>query len=508
MDTPVDALLAALADQRAGRAPEAERSYHAILAAQPGQPDASLHLGLLLLRAARGPEAVRHLRVAAAARPDARVRLRLAEALLASGDPAQALQAADAAASLDPEIAEAWFLRGTALNALGRWPEAEQALRAAIRRAPDHAEAHLNLGNALADLDRLDEALVFLRRAASLAPDLVEAHASLGFALTAAHDFSGAIAACERAVALRPASARAHSNLGVAAMLSGDWPRGWRESDTPGARVPVRPGVPDPPGPRWGGEALAGRTLLVRADQGLGDAIQFARYLPLAARGGRLVLACDRRLMPLLSAAPGVAHACDADDEPPPYDVWISQMSLPGLFGATPNNVPAADGFLEPRWAPAQNRKPRVGIVWAGNPLHSNDRRRSLPREKLAALAEAPVEWVSLQVGARSGEAADLGAADLSAGLPDFLATARVVEELDQVVSVDSAVAHLAGALGCPVWILLPHAPCWRWTGDGDRTPWYSAARLFRQREPGGWADVVRRVTEALRSGARETRIG
>jgi tetratricopeptide (TPR) repeat protein len=508
MDTPVDALLAALADQRAGRAPDAERSYHAILAAQPGQPDASLHLGLLLLRQGRAPEAVPHLRVAAAARPDARIRLRLTEALLASGDPAQALQAADAAASFAPEVAEAWFLRGTALNALGRWAEAEQALRAAIDRARDHAEAHLNLGNALADLDRLDEAIVCLRRAATLAPELAEAHASLGFALTAAHDYPGAIAACERAVALRPDSARAHSNLGVAAMLSGDWPRGWAESDTPGARVPVRPGAPDPPGPRWGGEPLAGRTLLVRADQGLGDAIQFARYLPMAARGGRVVLACDRRLIPLLAAAPGVAHACDADAEPPRHDLWISQMSLPGLFGATSDNVPSPDGFLEPRWDPAPGRRPRVGIVWAGNPLHNNDRRRSLPRKELAALADAPVEWVSLQVGARSGEAADLGAPDLSAGLTDFMATAAVVRKLDLVVSVDSAVAHLAGALGCPVWIMLPHAPCWRWAGNGERTPWYSTARLFRQREPGGWADAVRRVCEALHAGAREPRIG
>lgn len=503
MDAPVNALSDALVHARAGRLPEAEAAYAAILAADPDQPDACLHLGLLLLRDGRPGAAAPLLAAAADARAgDARVRLRLAEAHLAHGDAQAGLRAVEDAARLAPERAEGCFLRGAALNALGRQAEAEAALRRAVGHRPDHAESHLNLGNALADLDRLDDALSHIRRAAALAPDLAEAWTSLGCALIAAGRLTEAAAACERAVAIRPDLARAHWNLGIASLLGGGFALGWEKYEWRFLNDPARRGLPSLPGPVWDGGPLHGRRIAVCAEQGLGDAIQFSRYLPLlAGLGGVATLVCAPGLIPLLGAMPCIAAAVPKGGPVPGYDVWVDQMSLPRRFGTEADTIPAAEGYLSPRWRkPAAAGTRRVGVVWAGNPAHSNDRRRSLPRAQLAALRGAPVEWVSLQAGPRAGEAADLGAADLSARLTDYAVTARIVAGLDLVVTIDSSVAHLAGALGCPVWVMLPHAPDWRWMLVRDDSPWYASMRLFRQEAPGAWQGVIARVLGALRA--------
>ena len=234
------------------------------------------------------------------------------------------------------------------------------------------------------------------------------------------------------------------------------------------------------PGPAWEAEALAGRTILVQAEQGLGDTIQLARYLPLlAARGARVLLACDKRLIPLLGTIPELAGIVAKDAPLPPYDLWIDQMSLPLRLGTRPDTIPAPLGYLraEPdrvaRWSARLGAGRKVGLVWAGNPLHSNDHRRSLPTDSLAALlAVDHVRFVNLQVGPRASEATTLaGVADLSAGLVDYAETAALVAALDLVVTVDTSVAHLAGALGRPVWVLLPYAPDWRWLLGRDDSP-------------------------------------
>jgi hypothetical protein len=246
------------------------------------------------------------------------------------------------------------------------------------------------------------------------------------------------------------------------------------------------------PGPQWDGSDPAGRTILVHAEQGFGDTIQFARYLPRI--GSHVVLCCDRPLVPLL----GQLHSVDVvakDAAIPAYDCWIDQMSLPRVFGTRLETIPAAEGYLcAEAWSSALPDGFKVGLAWAGNPAHSNDLRRSMPATAMQRILAVPgVSFISLQVGARAGE--------LSLPPPtldDFAATASLIAALDLVITVDTAVAHVAGALGKPAWVLLPYAPDWRWLLGRSDSPWYNSLRLFRQRVPGDWDAVTEEVAGEL----------
>jgi hypothetical protein len=425
-------------------------------------------------------------------------------ALLHLKQPAPALLAVEAACAADARLAEAWFVRGTALAALGRAEDAVTALETAVARDPRHARAHLNLGNAWLDLDRFGPAEQHLRRAIALAPTLPEAHASLGFLLTGSGRLADAVAACDAAIRLRPDFAQAYWNRSFAELLAGDYAPAWDDYEWRKRHARFGQYFRRLPGPEWRGEALAGRRLLVLAEQGLGDAIQFARFLPLLReRGAHVVLACAPSLLAVLAPLPVEVVAKAAT--PPPHDLWVDQMSLPRLLGTRVASIPAAGGYLaaDPaRVAAWRGRLPsgkRVGLVWAGNPGHSNDARRSVPVAQLAPLlACRSVRFVSLQVGPNSGEAARLGLADNAATLTDFGETAALASALDLVIAVDTSTAHLAGALGRPVWVLLPYAPDWRWLIGRDDSPWYASMRLFRQHQPGDWAGVIARVAAAL----------
>ncbi|MBN9561318.1 MAG: tetratricopeptide repeat protein [Alphaproteobacteria bacterium] len=496
--------------QRAGRAAAAGAIYREVLQAEPGQPQALYLHGLLDLAAGRADRAASLLARAVEVRPShTGARLALARARLEVGQKNGAVDAAESALALDPNQPEAHFLLGTALSALGRTEEAIASLVQAVARQPRHAAAHLNLGNAWADLDRFDEAERFCRAAITLDPALAEAHASLGFILTATGRLDDAVAACDAAIALRPDFAEAHWNRAVACLLAGDFAAGFAGCEWRKRHRRFHGGFPDLPGPSWMGEDLAGRTILVRAEQGLGDAIQLSRYLPrLVALGARVELVCDARLIPLLRTLPASPALTPQGMGLPRYDVWVDQMSLPRLFATTPETVPTPSGYLQadPAWAAAWRATLpegcRVGLVWAGNPAHANDRRRSLPPGALAPLLEVPGQcFVSLQLGPRSVEAAAMpGLIDPTARLTDYAATAALVAALDLVITVDTSVAHLAGALGRPVWVMLPFAPDWRWMLGRDNSPWYSSMRLFRQERPGHWSGVVASVAETLRN--------
>ncbi len=502
LDVPAT-LLTAIHHQQAARYAEAETLYRAVLTANPDHPHAIYLYGLLQLGTGQTAAAVENLGRATSLRPSyLAARVGLGRALLSEQQPAEALAAADVVLAQEPVNAQALFLRGTALSALGRAADAIPILRAAIAADPANAAAHLNLGNALADLDELEAAEAAASQAIALDPTLLEAHVSLGFILTSRGRLTDAIAACQSAIALQPACAQAHWNLAVAALLHGDFARGFAEYEWRKRHDRFRHDFVDLPGPVWTGDNPAGRTILVHAEQGFGDTIQFARYLPLiAARGGRVVLACDARLVTLLDTLPGVA-AIPVGGALPPYDAWIDQMSLPRVFATRPTTIPAAGGYLAPdpvrvaTWWVALPAGPKVGVAWAGNPGHSNDRRRSLPPDALAVLLAAPgVQFVSLQPGPRAGDAA---LPDPSARLTDYADTAALIANLDLVVTVDTSVAHLAGALGVPCWVLLPFAPDWRWRLGCRDSLWYASIRLFRQPAPGGWHDVVARVVADL----------
>lgn len=477
------------------------------LVSAPRLVAAHITMGAGLLAAGRVVEAIGAYRTAVGIDASSgRALCGYANALLHDRRAVDALEAAIRACALGEE-AEPWFLRGAAERALRQYPAARQSLERAVALATEHAAAWLALGNTLADLDDLTGAEAAISRAVSAAPEMAEAAASLGFVREAQGRLAEAIAASDQAIALRPDFARAYWNRGHARLLAGDLAGGfadyeWRRRD-PLFADDFRP----PATPEWRGESLSGRHLLVIAEQGLGDTIQFARFLPaLVARGARVTLCCAASLVPLLAGIPGIAVV--AQDAPmPAHDLFAFQMSLPLLLGITGAAL-AGGAYLaaDPARVPQVVARPglrRVGIAWAGNPAHRNDRRRSLPTEALAPLAGlGGIDWVNLQVDARGTELA------LMHRMPppprriaDFADTAGVMATLDLVISADTAVAHLAGALGRPVWVMLPHAPDWRWMLGRADSPWYASARLFRQERPGDWAGVIGQVVAALGAG-------
>jgi tetratricopeptide (TPR) repeat protein len=509
MPDALSALLAAIGHQRAGRLQEAEGLLRSVLATDSDEPSALFLLGSTVLALGRAAEAAALLARAVSLRPDHREqRQALARALLTQGRAAEALDALAPLAAI-VTLAEVQFLLGTALNTLRRPRDAVNALAHAVAADPNHAEAHLNLGNAYADLNEIAQAETHMRRAIALNPDLAEAHASLGFLLTGRGQIGPAVQACQRAIDLQPDFALAHWNQGIAHLLGGQMEEGWAKYEWRKRRFPAA--FSAPPGPEWDGTPLDGRTLLVLAEQGFGDTIQLCRYLPPLVQGGaQVLLECAQGLMPLLRCLPGLTllppHHLAGGTARPPYDVWVDQMSLPRLFATTLETIPSPAGYLRPtpaRTAAWEARLPpglRVGLVWAGNPAHSNDRRRSIPTGALAPLIAIRADaLVSLQVGRTARDITRMfGITNHAAYLTDFGETAAAIARMDLVITVDTAVAHLSAALGIPTWIMLPHAPDWRWLLDRDDSPWYSSVRLFRQNRPGDWTGVIKRVAAAL----------
>ncbi|MCW3476014.1 tetratricopeptide repeat protein [Limobrevibacterium gyesilva] len=502
----------------AGHAKEAIAICRQALATSPRLVPAHVTLGSAMLAAGQVVPAIGAYRTAVTLQPDfAPAQIGFALALLRDNRVIDALAAASRAVELQPGLAEAWFVRGAVERAMRRFEPAVASLRRAIAADPGHARAHLTLGNALLDRDDAAAAETHLRAAVALAPELPEAHASLGFLLAGAGRLDEAVAACDAAIRLRPEFAHAHWNRGCAHLLAGDFAPGWEDFEWRKRHDAFGHDFPALPGREWDGGPLEGRRLLVRAEQGLGDAIQFARYLPLlAAQGAVVLLACAPPLIALLQTLPGVAAVVAKDAALPPYDLWVDQMSLPRLIGTRLDSVPAPQGYLAAAperiaaWEPMRPHRPLVGLVWAGNPAHANDARRSMPTEALAPIVAVPgIDWMNLQIGGRGVELAIRHRLPTPPpGLTDLAETAALVTTLDLVIAVDTAVAHLAGALGKPVWIMLPFAPDWRWMTGRSDSPWYASARLFRQDRPGDWAGVTARVATALtgrygpRSGA------
>ena len=474
-----------------------------------------LHVGALLNLAQAQEQsgeaemAVVHCRSATKARPNhPQPWSALASAYRAANDLEASLAAASTAIGFDPTFAPAHYQRGMTLKLLARLPEAVDALRCALRHEPNAASTHLNLANLLHDSGDLPAAEHHCRTAIAQDPNLAVAHTVLGFLLTQTGDIPGAIAACERAIAISPDLSGAHCNLGIALLTAGDLPRGferyeWRK------RHPVYGkeffSLPDP---EWVGQPLEGKRIVIMAEQGLGDAIMFARYASvLAARGATVMIACDRRLVSLLQTTPGITRAFAKTRAMPRFDYWVDQMSLPHLCQTTLQTIPSpgpyltADPVLTHEWSERlalPNDRRRIGIVWAGNPLHTNDANRSCPPELFKPFL-ADAIGVSLQVGPAAARAETLGLQDLSPGLTDYAETAAVIANLDLVLTVDTSVAHLAAAMGKPTWIMLPHCPEWRWLQHRTDTPWYDSVRLFRQPGPGDWNSVRDAVLDALR---------
>ncbi len=398
------------------------------------------------------------------------------------------------------------------MKAESRLDEALAALERSVALEPRFAPAQLNLANLYGAFNREAEAECALRAALALDPSLKEAISNLAFLLIGADRVKEAEALCEAALERDPTHDEARWALTLALLRQGDYARGWPLYAQCEWEGPAKARFAEQlSAPMWRGEPLEGRSLLVCASEGLGDTLQFSRFLkPLAERGARPILACDRKLVGLLERVPGAAAVVDRDAPLPAFDLWVEQMSLPWLLGTTLGAIPsprgdiAADPARVEAWRARLPAGRKFGIVWSGNPAHPNDARRSMQTSEIAPLLAAP-GWtlVSLQVGPRSGEIATLfGLPDHSIALADFQETAALVECLDLVIAVDTAVAHLAGALGKPVWVLLSATAEWRWLAGRSDTPWYETMRTFRQARLGDWSGVLGEVVAALDAAA------
>ena len=429
------------------------------------------------------------------------------------GDLDAAERAYRAALANEAEQPLALHYLGVVHHQRGRHAEALPLLERAVSLVAQEPEFHNNLGLVLAALDRNDAAADAYRHALDRKPDHTTAWNNLGLVYQAMNRLPDAVAAFRRALALTPAFAQAHWNLALALLAQGDYAEGFSEYEWRLRLAELGGRVPRPPLPRWQGEDLRGRTLLLAAEQGIGDALQFVRFAShVAERGARVVVQARSELRALLATAPGVAATIGSDSPLTALDFELPLLSLPHRLGLGLDDVRASDrylrsdasrsGVIASLFAQQGPAARRIGIAWAGAAHHRNDKRRSMPLAALAPLFSLTgFAWYSLQKGPAAAELAQHDAArdvvPLAADC-DFTHTAALVDALDGVVTVDTSIAHLAGALGKPVCVLLPYAPDWRWGIAGERTPWYPKARLFRQPSIGDWPSVVAAAHAAL----------
>jgi tetratricopeptide (TPR) repeat protein len=532
-----------------GKLVEAEISYRRAIHLSPGLANAHQWLAIVLAQQGRLAEAVGSFQQAVRVGPhNAEIQHNLAVALDHLGRTAEAIASYRQALRLKPDFAQGYYNLGLALNVQGQHEEAIAAFRQAISNKPGYPEALNDLGNALAAQNKLDDALAsyrealrlrphyaeahynfgaalskqakddeaigHFRQALKLKPDFPEAHVHLGNALRLGGQMKEALASFEQALRLRPNMTQAHWNRATVWLLLGDFERGWPEYEWRWAQHSfARRHFHQP---LWDGSPLGGRTLLLHAEQGLGDTLQFVRYIPLAReRCGKVVLECPASLTHLLTGFPGVDELVATGSSLTAFDVQAPLLSLPGIFRTSLASIPAAVPYLRPKaglvehWR--QELEPlegfRIGIAWQGNPDHPDDRKRSIPLAFFAPLAAVPgVKLIGLQKGPGTDQlaaiAADFAVLDLGSRLDEasgpFMDTAAVMMNLNLVISSDTAIPHLAGALAVPVWLALTAVPDWRWLLGRQDNPWYPTMRLFRQKRAGGWEDVFREMALEL----------
>ena len=530
----------------AGRLNEAKSLYREMLATEPGHPETLGLLGLVNYQLSEWDDAVAVLRRAVSADPKSpEFQFNLGLALAAKEDWAEASAAFHKSVDLRPDFAAAhnglgnalrnlrkfdeaiaaheravalqpdscgyWSNLGIALQSADRYPQAIAAFGNSLSLKPDYAEAWCNLGNALWRNGDLEKAAHACRRALALRGDFAEAYSNLGNVLQSLGQYAAAREAFERGLHLQPESAGLHYNFSMLLLLQGDFRRGWEEYEWR-RRVPeFRPTFPRFEKPMWDGRELGGRRILIYTEQGFGDAIHFARYLPaVAERGGKIILHCQSALTRLFQSIAGVQTVLAGDQTVPEFDVYCPLLSLPHVLGiARPEDLPWHGLYLHGDAATgrkfrdllnsAQGRL-KIGLVWTGRGHLPG---RSVPLGMLAPLADDRAQFYSLQLEkeglAFQSAPAGMNLIDAAPRLGDFADTAALMEQLDLIVSIDTAAAQLAGALGRPVWTLLKFVPDWRWMLERADPPWYPTMRLFRQQTPGDWVAPVKDMATELR---------
>ncbi len=454
-----------------------------------------------------------------------------AAAPIAADSPEQALVRAQAAAQAkrlneasgicadvllaSPDFAPALALQGIVTALLGDPEKGLVLLRRAIQLKPGNASWHAHLGSLCRNTYRIEEALAAGQESIRLDASNPENLVNLSLIFIDADDRDRAIACLLRALGLKHDHADGHLALAQNLLALGDFESGWREYEWRNLTEAGKATMPAITSAPWNGMRIPTGRLLLVGDQGYGDTIQFARYIPMAAqRCQELIVGCSAEMGPLLQAMPGVAQFCHRWTDVPRHAAHCRLSSLPYLFNARLDSIPMGVPYLKPpaariaHWrgrldASLPSGLRRIGLAWTGRPTHPNDRRRSVPLAQLAGLADAgPAAFVSLQKPMPQRDLAEIprfpGMTNLADELTDFGETAALIENLDLVITVDTAMGHLAAALGKPTWILIPKAADWRWMLDRDDSPWYPSVRLFRQPKPGDWQDPLGRLRAAL----------
>jgi tetratricopeptide (TPR) repeat protein len=498
-----------------GRWEEALSSYEAALARAPLHPRMHLNRARALQQLKRHAEALSDFEHALSLLPhDVDALVGHGESLLALGRAPQALEVLERALTLQQDHPAALFQSGKAFMELKRWGEAVQRLRRAADLLPGQAQAHITLACALRRDGRWDEALHHCERALALEPQRAQVHYNLGNLLLDRLRVDEALACYEQAVRLQPDHVDAQWNVALCHLLAGRLEQGWPGYEWRWKRTGVALSRRERDAPLWTGETdVRGKTVLLHAEQGLGDTLQFCRYAPLLAqRGARVLLEVPAVLRDLLASLQGVHQVIAEGEALPPFDLHCPLLSLPLAFGTRLDTIPAAPAYLrappatqrEWRQRLGEPRRARLGLVWAGNPDHGNDHRRSLPLRRLLQALPEGVDAFSLQKDLRPGDAellaANEGIVPLGEALQTFADTAAALEQMDLLVCVDTSVAHLGAALGLPTWVLLPYAPDWRWLTDRCDSPWYPSMTLYRQTEPERWEGVLDRLAKDLRA--------
>ncbi len=505
-----------------GNLEEAVIHYQKAIALKPDHINAHNGLAVVLYHLGRLDEATFHCQQAIALNPNYfSAYNNLGTILQKQGRLDEAMAQYQRAIALKPDYANAYDNLGTIYQERKNLEEAIAHYRQAIALDPRSANAYNNLGSALKAQGRLEEAIACCREAIRLQPDHADAHNNVGSSLVEQARFEEAIAHYEQALRCKPDHVNAHLNLGIVLLMLGDFRRGfaeyhwrWHSNQCPPLRYPRA---------LWDGSDLNGKIILLTAEQGFGDTIQFARYAPLVAqRGGCVVVACQKPLVRLLETLPGINKCVDRDRVNVETHFHAPLLDLPFILETTLETIPANVPYLTPPPSPVQLPPPeqvegtvptplKIGIVWASNPDNSTSPKRTCPLAHFLSLAQIPgIALYSLQKDLPESDAALLAAnptlQDLRHQLSDFGDTAAAIAQLDLVISVDTAVAHLAGALGKPVWTLLPYVADWRWLLQREDSPWYPTMRLFRQERESDWEGVFRRVREALRQKVAEAK--
>ncbi len=503
----------AVVSERLGQAPRADAAYARACELKPRERDLLGAFGLFLARIGQLDRAIDSFKRTVKIDPGfAQGYLQLGMAFDQLGKFPEAESAFRQSLRLNPHAPGTLQRLGQTLGKAGRLEEAIECLQQALRMDPDHFDANFNLAIAYRMLGRNEDTIAPLERALAVSPDSTAVLEELARNYSDLNLQQKALPLLDKAIALKPGDTELRSLRALALLAIGELPQGFREYEIrwKSKTFPQNPRFSHVP--QWTGFDIAGKTILLHTEQGFGDSIQFIRYAPLIVeRGARVLLQAGKEILPLLMTVGRIAEGIETDRTVSAFDVRCALLSLPFAFGTTLQTIPATVPYLHPdpqnieQWkprleAPAAARK--IGLVWAGRPTHRRDRQRSMSLEMLAPLADvAGATYFSLQKGKAAEERIDgFDLIQIGPDLKDFADTAAVIAQLDLVISVDTAVAHLAGALGKPVWTLIGSFTDFRWMLGREDTPWYPTMRLFRQSRRDDWASVIERVVADLKA--------